>query len=109
MLQILAAEEEDYSGGVSAAVFRLNDDELAAVQDGVVACDQLLTKLVDLPTPAGPSLRQMNSDSLVQVATENGHDAQLRLNARPTEAMKGSRSSCLGFRAQATEKTKPRM
>lgn len=31
----------------------LTDDELAAVQDGVAAYENLLTKLMDLPTPAG--------------------------------------------------------
>ena len=47
----------------------LTDDELAAVQDGVTAYENLLTKLIDLPTPAGPSLRKINCNGLVQVST----------------------------------------
>jgi hypothetical protein len=47
----------------------LTDDELAAVQDGITAYDNLLKKLMDLPTPAGPSLRQINETGLVQIAT----------------------------------------
>ena len=47
----------------------LTDDELAAVQDGITAYDNLLNKLMDLPTPAGPSLRQINETGLVQIAT----------------------------------------
>ena len=38
----------------------LTDEELAAVQDGVAAYENLLTKLMDLPSPAGPSLRKIN-------------------------------------------------
>jgi hypothetical protein len=54
----------------------LTDDELAAVQDGVSACENLLTKLIDLPTPAGPSLRSINSNGLVQLATPVRHKVQ---------------------------------
>lgn len=35
----------------------LTDDEQAAVEDGQAALDRLLQRLADVPTPAGPSLR----------------------------------------------------
>jgi hypothetical protein len=54
----------------------LTDDELAAVQDGVAAYENLLNKLIDLPTPAGSSLRKINGNGLVQVATPAGHKVQ---------------------------------
>jgi len=66
----------------------LTDDELSAVQDGVAAYENLLNKLIDLPTPAGPSLRKINGNGLVQLATPAGHEAQP---------------------GQTAEKTKPRM
>jgi integrase len=50
----------------------LTDDELVAVQDGVAAYENLLTKLIDLPTPAGPSLRKINGNGLVQIANAAG-------------------------------------
>jgi integrase len=37
----------------------LTDEERAAVDDGVSAFDGLLAKLVDVPTPAGPTPRQL--------------------------------------------------
>ncbi|WP_030574666.1 hypothetical protein [Streptomyces aureocirculatus] len=36
----------------------LNDEERAAVDDGQAALDQLLERLVDVPTPAGATPRQ---------------------------------------------------
>jgi hypothetical protein len=65
----------------------LTDDELAAVQDGVTAYENLLTKLIDLPTPAGPSLRKINCNGLVQVSTPADQEVP----------------------AQTAEKLKPRM
>jgi hypothetical protein len=47
----------------------LTDDELAVVLDGVAAYETLLTKLIDPPTPAGPSLRKINCNGHVQVST----------------------------------------
>ncbi len=40
----------------------LTEDERAAVEDGVSAFDGLLAKLVDMPTPAGPTPRQLSAD-----------------------------------------------
>jgi hypothetical protein len=37
----------------------LTEDERAAVEDGAVALDRLLARLVDIPTPAGPTPRQL--------------------------------------------------
>jgi integrase len=37
----------------------LTEDERAAVEDGQLALDDLLKRLVDVPTPAGPTPRQM--------------------------------------------------
>jgi hypothetical protein len=55
----------------------LTDDELAAVQDDVTAYENLLNKLMDLPTPAGPSLRRINESALVQIATSAASGVQL--------------------------------
>ncbi|KOU63878.1 hypothetical protein ADK55_07810 [Streptomyces sp. WM4235] len=41
------------------AAIPLTDDERAAVDDGQAALDQLLTRLTDVPTPAGPTPRQI--------------------------------------------------
>ncbi len=37
----------------------LTDDERAAVEDGTVAVERLLERLTDVPTPAGPTPRQL--------------------------------------------------
>ena len=37
----------------------LTDDERAAVDDGQAALDKLLERLADMPTPAGPTPRQL--------------------------------------------------
>lgn len=37
----------------------LTDDERAAVEDGQIALDGLLDRLADVPTPAGPTPRQL--------------------------------------------------
>ncbi|MFD7020526.1 hypothetical protein [Streptomyces sp. NPDC059928] len=60
------------------AAIPLTDDERAAVDDGQAALDQLLERLTDVPTPAGPTPRQ------------NGIPAQatllpvIEINRRPT-------------------------
>src|SRR5688500_14439001 len=41
----------------------LTDDECAAVDDGLVALERLCTGLADVPTPAGPTPRQLESRS----------------------------------------------
>ncbi len=39
----------------------LTDDERAAVDDGQAALDRLLDRLADVPTPAGPTPRQIGA------------------------------------------------
>jgi hypothetical protein len=46
----------------------LGEAEQAAVEDGVTACENLLSKLVDVPTPAGPTRRQIGG-AFVQVTS----------------------------------------
>jgi len=45
----------------------LADAELSAVEDGLAAYEQLLKKLADVPTPAGPTPRQLGREHLVQL------------------------------------------
>jgi hypothetical protein len=45
----------------------LNEAELAAVDDGVTALETLLAQLVDVPTPAGPTPRELKAYELVQI------------------------------------------
>jgi hypothetical protein len=50
-------------GGVSTGdggASPLTEDERAAVDDGNAALDQLLDRLADIPTPAGPTPRQLD-------------------------------------------------
>jgi hypothetical protein len=39
----------------------LNDSELAAVNDGVAAMEKLLEQLADVPTPVGPTPRELGN------------------------------------------------
>lgn len=41
----------------------LTDDEQAAVQDGQLALDRLLDRLADVPTPGGPTPRELDHPS----------------------------------------------
>ena len=54
----------------------LTDDERAAVEDGHTAVTALLDRLVDVPTPAGPTPRQIGTPASVTllpiVHTEHG-------------------------------------
>jgi hypothetical protein len=45
----------------------LADAELAAVEDGLSAYGKLLEKLANVPTPAGPTPRQLARAPLVQL------------------------------------------
>jgi hypothetical protein len=47
----------------------LNETELEAVDDGVLALDRLLAQLADVPTPGGPTPRQLQESRLVQIST----------------------------------------
>jgi len=48
----------------------LTEAEAAAVQDGVTAFDALLKQLTDIPTPAGPTPRQLQETSASAIADE---------------------------------------
>jgi hypothetical protein len=48
----------------------LVDAELSAVEEGLAAYEQLLAKLADVPTPAGPTPRQLGRKYLVQLQKE---------------------------------------
>ncbi len=55
----------------------LLDAEIAAIDDGVGALDDLMKKLADVPTPAGPTPRELRANPLVQVrdaGRESGHE-----------------------------------
>jgi hypothetical protein len=45
----------------------LNDAELAAVDDGLAAFEKLLSQLADVPTPAGPTPRELRASDLIQI------------------------------------------
>ena len=45
----------------------LPDAELSAVEDGLAAYEELLSKLADVATPAGPTPRQLRREQLVQL------------------------------------------
>ena len=45
----------------------LSDAELAALDDGVSALESLLSRLADVPTPAGPTPLQLRDSALVQI------------------------------------------
>ena len=44
------------------ATIPLTEEERAAVEDGETALNQLLERLVDVPTPAGPTPRQLTAN-----------------------------------------------
>ncbi len=57
----------------------LTDDERAAVDDGRAALDQLLKRLVDVPTPAGSTPRQIGAPATatllpILAITKRRHD-----------------------------------
>jgi len=47
----------------------LTEAEVAAVDDGVAAFDTLLTRLANVPTPAGPTPRQLEEDAASEPTT----------------------------------------
>lgn len=53
------------------AMVPLDDDERAAVEDGATALDQLLDRLVDVPTPSGPTPRQLTGKSEVVIPLQS--------------------------------------
>jgi hypothetical protein len=63
--------------------FPLADAELAAVEEGVVAYERLLAALADVPTPEGPTPRQLTAGRLVQLE-------EMRYEKRPSTELRGS-------------------
>lgn len=61
------------------AAIPLTDDERAAVDDGQAALDQLLERLTDVPTPAGPTPRQIGIPAQATLLPV------IEINRRPTE------------------------
>ena len=59
------------------ATIPLTDDERAAVDDGHTAVSKLLDRLADVPTPAGPTPRELGMPAtvtmlpIVQIRTGN--------------------------------------
>jgi hypothetical protein len=45
----------------------LSEGELAAVDDGLAALEKLIDQLADVPTPAGPTARQLRASELTQI------------------------------------------
>src|SRR5437868_8000434 len=67
----------------------LGEAEQAAVEDGVAAYENLLSKLSDVPTPAGPTPRQLGA-GLVQITSVRP--------ALPASTLADSRSNGAGSR-----------
>jgi hypothetical protein len=72
-----------YSRGHSWQEIRLGEAEQAAVEDGVAAYENLLTRLTDVPTPAGPTPHQIGAElvqitSFIQVATPVAQDTEAK-------------------------------
>jgi len=67
----------------------LGEAEQAAVEDGVAAYENLLSKLSDVPTPAGPTPRQLGA-GLVQITSVRP--------ALPASTLTDSRSNGAGSR-----------
>jgi len=67
------------------AEIRLTDDERAAVTEGAHAVDNLLERLADVPTPAGPTPQQLaRSASFIPLATlTNVRVASKRVGHQP--------------------------
>ena len=60
------------------AAVPLTDDERAAVDDGQAALDRLLGQLTDVPTPAGPTPRQISTPAQATLLPV------IEINRRPT-------------------------
>ena len=50
----------------------LADSQLAAVEDGLVAYARLLEKLADVPTPAGPTPKQLDKAVAAELGSVRG-------------------------------------
>jgi hypothetical protein len=66
----------------------LNEAELAALYDGLSALESLLSHLVDVPTPAGPTPLQLRATALVQIASSPSEDFTRATSNRTVPAAK---------------------
>jgi integrase len=75
------------------ATIPLTEEERAAVEDGEVALDQLLQQLADVPTPAGPTPRELTGAGNVSGPTlqEPGTSDQGRSAIIPLERVRRKR------------------
>jgi integrase len=70
----------------------LSEDERAAVEDGVDAFDQLLTRLADVPTPAGPTPHQLADHATIPLRPVV-RPAKADLPAPDTDETEGNRAN----------------
>ena len=47
----------------------LHEEERAAVEDGLIAVEKLYARLADVPTPAGPTPRELRSGARGELPT----------------------------------------
>jgi hypothetical protein len=75
------------------ATIPLTEEERAAVEDGEVALDQLLKRLVDVPTPAGPTPRELTGGGNASGSTlqELGTSDRRRQTIIPLERVRRKR------------------
>jgi hypothetical protein len=52
----------------------LGESEIAALDDGISALESLLSRLANVPTPAGPTPLQLRSGSRVQIQLKASDD-----------------------------------
>jgi hypothetical protein len=57
----------------------LNEAGLAAVDDGGTALEKLLENLADMPTPAGPTPRQLRGSELIQIDGRGGMKHEIHM------------------------------
>ena len=50
----------------------LTDEERAAVEDGAAAVDRLIERLNDVPTPEGPTPRQLSNPNVIPLGALDG-------------------------------------
>jgi len=71
----------------------LTDDERAAVDDGQAALDRLLERLADVPTPAGPTPRQLGAPmtaTLLPIVEVTGGRSGTGTNGRASQGKTGN-------------------
>jgi hypothetical protein len=76
----------------------LSEAEHAAVEEGIVAYESLLAKLADVPTPSGPTPRQIDA-GLVPVTALQAPNIAAQLSPRSKDAGPGG---LLNQRAKAS-------